>query len=77
MAEDSKITEYSSDDRNLPKLRKVLFWDTKMEWLDWDRQYKAIIRRVFERGDEFEKSEITRFYDAYKIIEALKDIRRF
>jgi antitoxin HigA-1 len=44
------------------KLRRVLFWDTKMENIDWGKQKNAIIKRVFERGSEIEKSEIVRFY---------------
>ena len=40
----------------------VLFWDTKMEKIDWKKQKKAVIKRVFERGNEIEKKEITRFY---------------
>ena len=47
---------------NLPQLRPVLFWDTKMESIDWEKQKKAIIKRVFERGNATEKSEIIRFY---------------
>ena len=44
------------------KLRRVLFWDTKMENIDWGKQKNAIIKRVFERGNEIEKKEIVRFY---------------
>jgi addiction module HigA family antidote len=49
------------------KLRPALFWDTKMEWIDWQRQYKAVIRRVMERGNETEKAAITRFYGEEKV----------
>jgi len=49
---------------NLPQLRAVLFWDTKMASLDWDKQKEAIIKRVFERGNDIEKNEIIRFYGA-------------
>jgi plasmid maintenance system antidote protein VapI len=52
---------------NTPKLRPVLFWDTKMESLNWDKQKKAIINRVFERGNDMEKKEIIRFYGAKTI----------
>ena len=52
---------------NTPKLRPVLFWDTKMGTLDWDKQKKAIINRVFERGNDIEKQEIIRFYGAETI----------
>lgn len=44
------------------KLRRVLFWDTKMVNIDWEKQRNAIIKRVFERGNEIEKEEIVRFY---------------
>lgn len=46
----------------VPQLRTVLFWDTKISLLDWERQKKNIIKRVFERGNEMEKKEIIRFY---------------
>lgn len=47
---------------DLPRLRPVLFWDTKINTIDWEKQKKAIIKRVFERGNEMEKKEIIRFY---------------
>jgi len=48
-------------------LRKILFWDTDINSLDWDKYYKAIIRRVFERGNSSEKEEIVRFYGPEKV----------
>jgi plasmid maintenance system antidote protein VapI len=47
---------------DLSKLRHILFWDTRMENIDWDKQKKSIIKRVFERGNKIEKNEIIRFY---------------
>jgi len=47
---------------DLSKIRRVLFWDTKLEALDWQQQKKAIIRRVYERGNDIEQAEIMRFY---------------
>jgi plasmid maintenance system antidote protein VapI len=44
------------------KLRRGLFWDTDMEKIDWQLQKRAVIQRVFERGNSTEKEEITRFY---------------
>lgn len=52
---------------DLSILRKVLFWDTDIHSIDWDRQYKAVIRRVFERGNSSEKEEIVRFYGVEKV----------
>lgn len=44
------------------KLRKILFWDTDMSKIDWQKQKKAVIKRIFERGNEEEKKEIIHFY---------------
>ncbi len=52
---------------DLSKLRRVLFWDTDFDKIDWQHQQNAIIRRVFERGNEEEKNEILRFYGADKV----------
>lgn len=54
------------------KLRRVLFWDTKLEKINWEKQKNAVIKRVYERGNETEKKEITRFYGEESINEALK-----
>jgi plasmid maintenance system antidote protein VapI len=54
------------------KLRRVLFWDTKMESIDWEKQKNAVINRVFERGNDSEKKEITRFYGIENINSILK-----
>lgn len=58
---------------NLPQLRPVLFWDTKMNTLDWEKQKKAIIKRVFERGNEMEKNEIIRFYGTQTVTAILNN----
>lgn len=58
---------------DLTKLRPILFWDTSMDKIDWQQQKKAIVKRVFERGNEEEKNEITRFYGADAIALALSN----
>lgn len=52
---------------DLSMLRKTLFWDTDINKIDWHQQYKAIIQRVFERGNDNEKKEMLRFYGKDKI----------
>lgn len=47
---------------DIKKFRRTLFWDTRMERIRWNEQKPAIIKRIFERGNEQEKQEITRFY---------------
>jgi Plasmid maintenance system antidote protein len=58
--EKKKLTKNIRPD--FSKLRRGLFWDTDMEKIDWLQQKRAVIQRVFERGNSAEKSEITRFY---------------
>lgn len=57
---------------DLRKLRKSLFWDTDLEKIEWEKRYKAVIRRVFEYGNEKEKNEIIRFYGNDKVREVLQ-----
>lgn len=59
---------------DLAKFRKVLFWDTNINMVDWQRQSKAVIRRVFERGNEEEKAEIIRFYGREKVDKTLNSV---
>ena len=54
--------KYNMYHPDLTKLRPVLFWDTLHEMINWDKQKRAVINRVFERGNEEEKNEIIRFY---------------
>ena len=57
---------------DLTKLRRVLFWDTKIENINWVRQKNAVIKRVFERGNDIEKNEIIRFYGIKTINDIIK-----
>lgn len=52
---------------NLAIIRKSLFWDTDISKIDWKKQQKAVIQRVFERGNEEEKKEVRRYYGKEQI----------
>ncbi|MES2827089.1 MAG: hypothetical protein V4687_03000 [Bacteroidota bacterium] len=52
---------------NLDAFRKILFWDTDIEKIDWTKQASSIIKRIFERGNDKEKKEITLFYGKDKV----------
>jgi addiction module HigA family antidote len=69
--EKEKLKTESQYRPNIALLRKALFWDTDIEKISWSKQFKAVIKRVFERGDEKEKSEIVRFYGAEKVRETI------
>lgn len=45
-----------------PRIRKILFWDTDFDKINWGKSKKAVIQRVLERGSEEEIGEIKRFY---------------
>jgi len=53
-------------------LRRVLFWDTKIENINWEKQKNAVIKRVFERGNDIEKNEIICFYGIENINDIMK-----
>lgn len=62
---------------DLNKIRPILFWDTDMSHFDWQKQRKAIIRRIFERGNDIEIKEIISFYGREVIEKELKEISQF
>ncbi len=62
-----------SERPDFSKIRPVIFWDTDMEKIKWRTQARAVIERVFERGNEKEQKEIIRFYGQEKVDEVLKD----
>lgn len=57
---------------NLSILRKILFWDTDIETIDWEKYKDAVIQRVFQRGNDQEKKEIVRFYGSDTVQRSLK-----
>jgi addiction module HigA family antidote len=67
--ENEKLVRRTPD---LTVLRKSLFWDTDISQIDWEKQAKAVIRRTFERGDDEEKEEITKFYGEEKVQSVLR-----
>jgi len=58
---------------DLSKLRTVLFWDTELKKINWILQKEAVIKRVFERGNDDEKNEIIRFYGINTVDKVIKN----
>jgi len=71
IANENKKLNLSHPD--LSKLRRVLFWDTEIQKINWILQKQAVINRVFERGNEDEKNEILRFYGADEVNKVLNE----
>lgn len=70
---EEKRKQYINQHPDLSKLRAILFWDTKMEKIDWLQQKRAVIQRVFERGNDQEKDEVNRFYGKATVDQVLKN----
>lgn len=59
---DIRCLQQPSPTPDLSKLSPALFWDTKIEKIDWQRHKRAVIERVMAYGNEQERAEIIRFY---------------
>lgn len=57
---------------DLSKLRSVVFWDTDIKRIDWEKNKLAVINRIFERGNEQEIQEIIRFYGKEIVLKNLE-----
>lgn len=57
---------------DISKFRPNLFWDTRIETIDWTRHKRAVIERVLQRGNDREKQEIEKFYGTAAIAEVIK-----
>lgn len=71
-----KLAEIPQATPNLNNIRKVLFWDTTFDKIDWDKNKTAIIKRVLERGNEKEKNEIINFYGKTSVDIIKKNLNR-
>ncbi|MBT2562878.1 plasmid maintenance system antidote protein [Pedobacter sp. ISL-68] len=57
-----KDKQNAADKPDLSIIRKILFWDTDFDKINWKSQYKSVIQRVLERGNSDEKNELIRYY---------------
>lgn len=69
---EEKCKQQESYHPDLSLIRPVVFWDTDIKKLDWKLQKNAIIKRIFERGNEQEQHEITRFYGKHIVDEIIR-----
>ena len=60
---------------DLEKLSKGLFWDTRIEKINWIRNKEWVIQRAFEYGNEQEINEIIRFYGIACVKQILNGIK--
>ncbi len=60
----------------ITRFRKVIFWDTSIDKIDWDKNKNAVIKRVLERGNKTEIEEIILFYGKETIFKEIKIIKK-
>ena len=60
--EKQKQKQIRSTLKGVPALRRIIFWDTDFDSIDWAASKESIISRVLERGTEEEIAEIARYY---------------
>lgn len=74
---DVKIIAESEKEKtpNLDKIRRVIFWDTDINKIDWNKNKKAVIQRVLERGNKTEINEVISFYGKKTISKVVKSIK--
>lgn len=58
----------------LKLIRPVLFWDTDINSINWEKSKVSVIQRTFERGNEQEIMEIIRFYGKKMVHSILKQL---
>lgn len=58
---------------DLSIIRPILFWDTDFNAINWGKQQRAVIQRIFDRGNQSEKDEIIRFYGLQTVEETLSN----
>lgn len=60
---------------DLTKISKGLFWDTKIEKINWMRNKEWVIQRALEYGNDMEIKEIIRFYGIETIKRVFPNIK--
>jgi len=60
---------------DLSQLSKALFWDTRIEKINWVKNKAWVIKRVFEYGNDPEIKEIIRFYGKDTVKSTLSQIK--
>lgn len=54
-----------------PSLNKRIFWDVDFDKIDYQKRYRFVIERVFERGDVEDIRQARRFYGDKTITKVL------
>lgn len=67
-------TEVQNSNRIEGKFRKALFWDTRFELIDYEKNRRSIIQRILERGNQKEIRNLIKLYSLPTIKKELENI---
>lgn len=59
---------------NINNIRPIIFWDTDFNKIDWNKNKKAVIKRILERGNTIEINEMISFYGKKTITKEIQSI---
>ena len=59
---------------DLSKFRKILFWDTDFDQIDWIKNKRFVIKRIYNRGNKGEIDELIRFYGKEEVERIITEI---
>ncbi len=59
------------DEKAKPVFEERIFWDVDFENLDYDKYFRYVIERVFERGDVQDIRNCRRYYGDEKVSQVL------
>ncbi|WP_203294003.1 HigA family addiction module antitoxin [Luteirhabdus pelagi] len=62
---------------NFTKIRRILFWDTNFDTIDWDKNKRSVIKRILERGTKDEINEIISFYVRNVVSKEIKSLKSY
>ena len=72
---EEKRKDFGNSHPDFARIRRGLFWDTDFDKINWQTQQQAVIKRVFERGNDEEKAEIKRFYGEAIVNQMIKKMK--
>jgi hypothetical protein len=58
-----------------PLLHKRIFWDTDFDKINYDKSYRSVIERVFERGDVEDIRTVRRYYGDEQVKKVLVECK--
>lgn len=62
LADEKNRIKYAT--KEIPSIRRCVFWDIDSNNLDWSKHQKFIIRRILRYGNDQEKKSVMSFYNS-------------